>query len=244
MGSADAQEDERPLHRVYVSAFSIGRFAVSQEEYGRFVSATGYPAPAVRQLPLVTAGGRARIFRERAAPYVWEGDGPPPGRAAHPIALVRFDDAVAYCQWLSESLGRTVRLPTEAEWEKAARGGVEGLRYPWGNEIDAGLCNFLADPAVKARSGTRPVGSYPPNGYGLHDVAGNVWEWVSDWYSSDYYSSSEPRDPNGPPAGTMRVVRGGSWVNDEIEMLRCGYRHPVPPDTYAYSIGFRIVCPG
>ena len=126
MGSVDAQEDERPLHRVYVSEFSIGRFAVRQEEYGRFISATGYPAPAVRNLPLVTAGGRDTIFRERAAPYVWEQDGPPAGRAAHPIVLVRFDDALAYCQWLSESIGRAVRLPTEAEWEKAARGGVDG----------------------------------------------------------------------------------------------------------------------
>jgi sulfatase modifying factor 1 len=232
------------VHRVYVSEFSIGRFAVSQEEYGRFISATGYPAPAVRQLPLVAAGGRAAIFRKRAAPYVWEEDGPPPGYAAHPIVLVRFDDAVAYCQWLSESLGRIVRLPTEAEWEKAARGGFEGLRYPWGDEIDAARGNFLADPAAKPRSGTRAVGSYPPNAYGLHDVAGNVWEWVSDWYSSDYYSSSEPRDPTGPAAGTMRVVRGGSWVNDDVEMLRSAYRHQVPPDTYAYSIGFRIVCPG
>jgi sulfatase modifying factor 1 len=243
MGSVDAQEDERPPHRVYVSEFSIGRFAVRQEEYGRFVSATGYPAPAVRNLPLVTAGGRDTIFRERAAPYVWEEDNPPPGRAAHPVVLVRFDDALAYCQWLSESLGGNFRLPTEAEWEKAARGGVDGLHYPWGNEIDAARSNFLADRAAKLRSGTRAVGSYPPNAYGLHDVAGNVWEWVSDWYARDYYSVSEPRDPNGPPAGSMPVVRGGSWVNDEVDMLRCGYRHQVPPDTYSYSIGFRIVCP-
>jgi formylglycine-generating enzyme len=245
MGSADAEDDERPVHRVFIGEFSIGRFAVSQDEYGRFIGATGYPAPAVRNLPLVTAGGRDAIFRERAAGYVWVADRPPAGRANHPIVLVRFDDAVAYCQWLSQSLDRVFRLPTEAEWEKAARGGAEGWRYPWGNDVDSSRCNFLADPATKAQSGTRPVGMYPPNAYGLHDMAGNVWEWVSDWYSSDYYDTTgEARDPGGPSSGSMRLVRGGAWVNRDVGMLRCAYRHQVPPDTYAYSIGFRVVCPG
>lgn len=243
MGSLDAADDERPVHRVYVSEFSIGRFPVTQDEYRRFLGATGYPAPAVRSLPLVTSGGREALFRDRSAPYVWESDDPPPGRGTHPVVLVRYDDAVAYCQWLSTSLGRIVRLPTEAEWEKAARGGAEGLRYPWGDEFDPSACHFLADPAAKSRAGTRPTGTYPPNDYSLHDVAGNVWEWVSDWYASDSYATSDERDPTGPASGTMRIVRGGSWVNDDVNMLRSGYRHQVPPDTYAYSIGFRIVSP-
>ncbi len=243
MGAPDAEEDERPVHRVFVDEFSIGRFPVTQDEYARFVRATGHGAPAVRDLPLVTTG-RDDLFKELAAPYVWDRGEPPAGHGSHPVVLVRYDDASAYCRWLSEELGRTMRLPTEAEWEKAARGGVDGHRYPWGDAIDSGKCHFLNDVAAKPQRGTKPVGTYPPNGFGLYDMAGNVWEWVSDWYAKDYYASGSPRDPSGPSSGTTRIVRGGSWVNDDVSMLRCAYRHKVPHDTYAYSIGFRIVCPG
>lgn len=241
MGAADAEEDERPIHRVYVSEFFIGRFAVTQDDYARFVRATGYPAPAVRSLPLIAAGQEA-LFRELAAPYVWENAEPPAGHLSHPVVLVRYDDAVAYCRWLSDALKRVTRLPTEAEWEKAVRCGTEGGRYPWGQDFQPSHANFLADPTAKAQRGTRPTGTYPPNGYGLYDMIGNVWEWVSDWYAPDYYGLGEMRDPRGPEVGNMRMVRGGSWVNDDLSMLRCAYRHKVPPDTYAHSLGFRIVC--
>lgn len=244
MGAADADEDERPVHRVYVSECFIGRFPVTQDDYARFVKATGYPPPAVGSLPLITAGGREALFNELAAPYAWESPTPPAGHGSHPVVLIRYDDALAYCQWLSDELGRVARLPTEAEWEKAVRGGVEGLRYPWGHEIDASHGNFLAEGTVKRQRGTRPTGTYPPNGYGLYDMVGNVWEWVSDWYAPDYYGRGDIRDPRGPDAGNMRIVRGGSWVNDDLSMLRCAYRHKVPPDTYAYSMGFRIICAG
>jgi formylglycine-generating enzyme required for sulfatase activity len=240
MGAADAEEDERPVHRVYISEFFIGRFPVTQDEYARFVRATGYPAPAVRGLPLVAGGGRDGLFKELAAPYVWDHSEPPAGRGNHPIVLVRYDDAVEYCKWLTDVAARPFRLPTEAEWEKAARAGAEGSRYPWGDDIDESRCNFLANPADKRQRGTRPTGTYPPNAYGLYDVAGNVWEWVSDWYSPDFYGSGEVRDPRGPASGNMRIVRGGSWVNADVTMLRCAYRHKVPPDTYAYSVGFRV----
>jgi formylglycine-generating enzyme required for sulfatase activity len=242
MGAADAEDDERPVHRVFVSEFFIGRFPVTQDEYARFVRATGHPAPAIRELPLITAGGRDALFRELATPYVWSGDQPPAGHGSHPVVLVSYDDAAAYCAWLSSELRRTARLPTEAEWERAARAGADGQRYPWGNEINASRGNYLTDFATKRQRGTRPTGTYPPNSYGLYDVIGNVWEWVSDWYSSDYYGMGDVRDPRGPESGTMRIMRGGSWVNDDVAMLRCAYRHKVPPDTYAYSVGFRIVC--
>jgi formylglycine-generating enzyme required for sulfatase activity len=242
MGAADAEEDERPVHRVFVSEFLISRFPVTHDEYARFVRETGYPAPAVRGLPLVALGGRDALFRELARPYVWDEGNPPPGRASHPVVLVRHDDALAYCRWLSDTLSRVVRLPTEAEWEKAARGGLEGLRYPWGDDIDPTKGNFLTDPTAKSERGTRPTGTYPPNAYGLYDMAGNVWEWVSDWYHAEYYGLGEARDPHGPESGTMRIVRGGSWVNEDASMLRSAYRHKVPPDTYAHSVGFRIVC--
>jgi sulfatase modifying factor 1 len=243
MGASDAEQHERPVHRVYVSEFYISRFPVTQDEYARFVSATGHPAPAIRLLPLIASNGRERLFKELAAPYVWTNGGPPAGHGSHPVVLLRHTDALAYCRWLTGMLSREVRLPTEAEWEKASRGGVEGRRYPWeGSELDPSRCNFLGDPSVKHQRGTCPAGTYPPNGYGLYDTAGNVWEWVSDWYDAEYYGAGEVRDPRGPETGDMRIVRGGSWVSEDPSMLRCAYRHEVPPDTYAYSIGFRVAC--
>ena len=242
MGAADADVDERPVHRVHVSEFFIGRFPVTQDDYARFVRAAGYSPPSVTNIPLIASGGRDLMFREMAAPYVWDA-APPPGLGSHPVVLVRFDDAAAYCRWLADELGRLVRLPTEAEWEKAARGGTDGLRYPWGSEIDPSRGNFLSDATAKRQKSTRPTGTYPPNAFGLYDITGNVWEWVSDWYGADYYGQGESHDPCGPSFGNMRIVRGGSWVNDDHSMLRCAYRHKVPPDTYAYSVGFRIVCP-
>ena len=242
MGAADAEEDERPVHRVYVSEFFIGRFPVTHDEYARFIRVTGRPAPAVRELPLVARGDREAAFRELAAPYVWLDEAPPAGQSGHPVVLVSYDDALAYCQWLERAIERRVRLPTEAEWEKAARGGVEGMKYPWGSEIDPTRANYLTDPSAKRQRGTRPTGTFAPNAYGLYDMCGNLWEWVSDWYSGEYYGMGEPRDPRGPLTGNMRIVRGGAWVNDDVSMLRCAYRHRVPPDTYAYSVGFRIVC--
>jgi formylglycine-generating enzyme required for sulfatase activity len=241
MGASDAGEDERPVHRVHVGEFQIGRFPVTQDEYARFVRATGYPPPQVREPPLVAAGSD-ELFRDLAARYAWHDGAPPDDHGSHPVVLVRYEDAAAYCRWLTDESGQLVRLPTEAEWEKAARGGISGFRYPWGNDIDPSRGNFLADPAAKRQRGTRPTGTYPPNGYGLYDMAGNVWEWVSDWYGRNYYAAGEAVDPRGPQSGTLRIVRGGAWVNDDVLMLRCAYRHKVPPDTYAYSIGFRIVC--
>ena len=241
MGASDAEADERPAHRVYLQEFHIGRFPVTQDDYARFIGATGHPPPRVGALPLI-ASGSDEVFRALARPYEWRDGEPPAGHGTHPVVLVGYEDAVAYCRWLTGVIGQRVRLPTEAEWEKAARGGAEGLRFPWGNDIDPSRGHFLADAASKPQRGTRSTGSYPPNGYGLYDVAGNAWEWVSDWYHRDYYALGDAIDPAGPPTGTMRIVRGGSWLNDDVSMLRCAYRHKVPPDTYAYSIGFRIVC--
>lgn len=242
MGAADGEADERPVHRVHLSEFFIGRFPVTNDEYARFVRATGYPGPSVRGLPLIAAGGRDSIFKEFAAPYVWEAGEPPKGHGNHPVVLVRHDDALAYCSWLSKEIQRIVRLPTEAEWERAARGGVDGAKFPWGDDIDESRGNYLADPAAKRQRGTRPTGTYPPNAYGLCDVIGNVWEWVSDWYGAEYYGQGDAQNPKGPAAGSFRVLRGGSWVTDDLMMMRSAYRHTVPPDTYTYSVGFRIVC--
>lgn len=245
MGSEGADDDERPVHRVYVDDFLLAAQPVTNGDYAKFVRATGHRAPAIYELPVVVqAGGddRERAFRQSGAPYVWRDGEPPAGRADHPVALVRYEDAIAYCAWLSSETSRPFRLPSEAEWEKAARGGVESKRYPWGDRLDRNMANFLVDPGLKSAQGTTPCRMYPPNAFGVFDMAGNVWEWVHDWYDPGYYASAETRNPQGPPAGRMRVLRGGSWLVADVRMLSCSYRHKVPPDTYSYGIGFRVAC--
>ena len=113
-------------------------------------------------------------------------------------------------------------------------------RYPWGDTLDRIARTFSSRSGRESRRGTAPVGSYPANGFHLHDMAGNVWEWVSDWYAPDYYERAQYLNPQGPDHGMMRIVRGGAWVNADGRYLRCAYRHKVPPDSYAYSIGFRV----
>ena len=241
MGSDDGADDERPCHRVHVDAFQSSVHPVTVEQYAAFIRETGHHVPAISDLPQVVTPAHEANFRDLSAPYLWRSGEAPRGRARHPVTLVTGADADAYCRWLSGRIGRPVRLPTEAEWERAARGLLEQAKYPWGDDMDASRANFLPDPALKRHRGTRPVGCYPANGFGLHDMAGNVWQWVADWYSPYRYGETECRNPRGPETGVLRIVRGGSWVTHDVDQLRCAYRHKVPPDTYAYSIGFRVV---
>jgi formylglycine-generating enzyme required for sulfatase activity len=240
MGADDTEEDERPSHRVYLDEFYLGVHPVTNEEYARFVQETHHPSPAVRALPLIVRHEQQHIFREVAASFVWTDSLPPRDRQRHPVVLVTIDDAMAYCAWLRTRSGNPFRLPTEAEWEKAARGGLERQRFPWGDEFDPARANHLSDPEVKLQHGTQEVGRYAPNGYQLFDMAGNVWQWVSDWYTPDYYARAQYLNPPGPDAGQLRIVRGGSWVNQDADFFRCGYRHRVPDDSYSYSVGFRV----
>ena len=241
MGSDEGDDDERPAHPVHVDAFYASVHAVTIDQYGEFARETGHGVPAVRELPLVVTAAQESSFRELAAPYVWRRGEPPQDRASHPVTLVSHADATAYCRWLSGRIGRLVRLPTEAEWEKAARGGLQAQRYPWGDDLDASRTNFLPDPSLKRYRATRAVGSYQPNGFDLYDMAGNVWQWVADWYRADAYRAGEDQNPRGPGGGVLRLVRGGSWVTHDVQQLRCAHRHKVPPDTVSYSIGFRVV---
>lgn len=240
MGADDGEEDERPIHRAYVDDFAIGIYQVTNAEYAQFVRETGHPSPAIRTLPMMVSGALESDFRVLATAYFWTNGTPPEGRDRHPVTLVKFDDAVAYCAWLAKKTGKAVRLPTEAEWERAARGGLGSKCFPWGDTLADSCANFLPRATAKAERGTAPVGSYPANPFELYDMAGNVWEWVSDWYSPTYYQRAQYINPQGPENGLMRIVRGGAWVNTDGRYLRCAYRHEVPPDTYAYSIGFRI----
>ena len=246
MGNDEGDDDERPVQRVHVDEFRIGVQPVTNAEYARFVDDTGQRPPCVYELPLVVTAGneeREEAFRRMSEAYCWKDGHPPRERLDHPVTLVRWDDANAYCGWLSARCGRAFRLPSEAEWEKAARGGRQADRYPWGDRFDHSMLNFLADPAQKAQHGTTPCGMYPPNDYGVFDAAGNVWEWVHGWYAPEA-SASSPAAGRPDDAGRLRVLRGGAWVVADVRMLRCSYRHKVPPDTYSYAIGFRVASSG
>ncbi len=212
-------DGERPQHWVDLPAFEIGRYPVLNSEYRAFVLDTGHPPPAH-----------------------WEGDTYPEGLGDHPVVNVSWYDAVAYCRWLSEKTGRTYRLPTEAEWEKAAGWDEKAgkrRRYPWGDEFDPTKCNTReGGPGT-----TTPVGQYSPDGdspYGAADMAGNVWEWTSSLYKPYPYDPDDGRED--PEAKGDRVLRGGSW-GDYQDFARCAGRIWVYPDLSHDNVGFRLVSP-
>jgi formylglycine-generating enzyme required for sulfatase activity len=211
MGSEEGQKNERPIHQVWVDAFAIGIYPVTNREYARFLEATRHPPP------LVWADPRFNHLDQ-------------------PVVAVSWFDAVAYCGWLSAVSAKPYRLPTEAEREKAARGGVEGRRFPWGDDLPGWM-----DPHYRGDAVERPdlVGQDPPNGYGLHNMADLVHEWCRDWYAPGYYQVSPERDPQGPPEGESRASRGGSWRH-QIKVTRCAARSSIPPDRAFTDYGFRV----
>jgi sulfatase modifying factor 1 len=156
--------------------------------------------------------------------------------ATLPVTSVSWFDAVEYCGWLSARWGREVRLPTEAEWEFAARGGLEQKLYPWGDEPVTARANY----GDRWRSGPEPVATSAPNGYGLFDICENVHEWCSDWFDPGYYAMSPAENPAGPETGTRRASRGGAWRH-QIKIARCAARSSIPPEFRYADYGFRIV---
>jgi len=219
MGDPDEEDvhyDENPCHKVRLDAFWIDCYEVTNRLYKRFVDETGHRVPFVAT--------------EWAKPYNWIYNSYPPGKADFPVVLVSWEDAAAYAAWAGK------RLPTEAEWEKAARGGLAKKQYPCGDAIDEKHANYFT--SITAANELKPVGSFPANPYGLHDVAGNVWEWCNDWYWQTYYRGSPEANPHGPEEGLYRVFRGGSWVNRD-EHLRCSERARNVPSHQSHIIGFR-----
>ncbi|MEX2247261.1 MAG: SUMF1/EgtB/PvdO family nonheme iron enzyme [Dehalococcoidia bacterium] len=208
MGDARGRPDEQPVHRVHVSAFEMAVLPVTNTDYAHFLAATGHESPPFGHHASFNAPGQ-------------------------PVVGVSWFDAVSYCKWLSAATGATWRLPTEAEREKAMRGGSEGRRFPWGD--DAGL-----DGGRFTQEAPRPAGMSEPNGYGLLDIAYNVHEWCSDWYGPEYYAASPELDPRGPASGTRRSSRGGAWRH-QIKVCRCAARSSLDP-TFRYNdYGFRVV---
>jgi len=217
--SDEGSDNERPQHNVYLDAYFIDQYEVTNAEYYRFWLADGAGSSSH------TPGGD------------WPGVATE--KPNHPIVYVSWFDATAYAEWAGK------RLPTEAEWEKAAR-GTDARVYPWGNDFNLNIgrimvhANYSDGGKVDGYDGTSPVGSFPTgvSVYGCFDMAGNVWEWLADWYDANYYSKSPVKNPLGPGAGEYRVLRGGSWYVN-IGSLRCAYRlADTPADRYS-SLGFR-----
>jgi formylglycine-generating enzyme required for sulfatase activity len=202
-------EREIPRHKVFVQEFEIGKYPVTNFQYQPFVQDTGHEPPRR-----------------------WKGDQYPEGMGDHPVVYVTWHDAVAYCKWLSEKTGKPYRLPSEAEWERAAR-GTDAREFPWGNEWDAKKCNSKeGGPGT-----TTPVGQYSPHGdspYGVVDMAGNVWEWCDDWLKA-YQVNSFPDEGYGE---TYKVLRGGSWNHGRVG-ARCAYRNWFEPKYWNDDVGFR-----
>ena len=231
MGSNDekAYDDEKPAHTVYIEAFYIDKYPVTNNQYKTFIDAN--PQWYKHHIPKgYHNGGYLRH---------WKGNNYPSGKADHPVVNVSWYAAMAYAEWVGK------RLPTEAEWEKAARGGIEGKKYPWGDTIDPTKANY--DWHIGEIT---PVGNYPPNRYGLHDVCGNVWEWCFDVYDADFYMSAARQNPisgvNIVERVTdhtindklARVLRGGSWRLQEA-FVRITNRNAEAPTFTLDVIGFR-----
>ncbi len=257
-------DDEAPLHRVRITRdFYLGRHEVTVGQFRRFLEASGYVPESIADGtggygynpdydPAQTMRGDA--FEGRDPKYSWRNLGFAQGDD-HPVVNVTWNDAVALAQWLSQHEGVTYRLPTEAEWEYACRAGTQ-TRYATGDAPDALISSanvFDADAAVNwqrwqsfaltAQDGyafTAPVGSFAPNAFGLHDMHGNVWEWVSDWHADDYYAHSPTADPQGPSTGAVKVRRGGSWHTWPF-YARCAFRNWNTPQTRYTLVGMRLV---
>jgi formylglycine-generating enzyme required for sulfatase activity len=232
MGSND-NPDEEPVHAVTVSDFYLGRHEVTVAEFRKFIQATAYRTTAEQR-------GWSHVWTgsgwKQAPGVTWEYDAKgvrrTPAQDNHPVIHVSWQDAVQYCQWMSVETGRTYRLPTEAEWEYAARGGSEGS-YHDGNMA---LAAWYKD---NAGGNTQPVGQKPANELGLHDMPGNVWEWCSDWYDSEYYRYSPSGNPQGPEKGSYRVLRGGSWASNG-SLCRVATRGLRAADSHNNLTGFRV----
>ena len=218
---------------------------MTNAQFQHFVDADGYETERYWS----AEGWQARSQNDWTGPRCLDDDNF--NAPDQPVVCVGWYEADAYTRWLSETTGEPYRLPTEAEWEKAARGG-DGRTFPWSDDFDGALLNFCdANCPYDWKDSnyddgyehTAPVGSYPDGAspYGALDMAGNVWEWVNDWYQADYYSVSPGSNPQGPAMGQARVLRGGSWYGYDDYGVRSAYRRHYHPDGWSPNVGFRCV---
>ena len=229
MGSENGNNHERPVHTVHVDAFYMDVYAVTNAQYKAFVDAN----------PQWQKGRIERRFHDGDYLALWNGNDYPVGKGDHPVVHVSWYGAMAYARWAGK------RLPTEAEWEKAARGGLVGKEYPWGDTIDDTKANYGYNVGD-----TTPVGSYPPNAYGLYDMAGNVWEWCLDEYDGNFYANAPAANPVSGAATISEIVdnyinittapvwRGGNW-SASAPYVRVADRSGDWPTSSFNSLGFR-----
>ena len=217
MGCDTAQDNERPVHRVWVDEFLLAACQVTNFEYGLFLQ----DALSLRPPPFWTDSAF--------------------NHPAQPVVGVSWYDAMRYCEWLGEKTGVGFRLPTEAEWERAARGGIEQALFPWGDAPPQSLPDYPERESTYWKTGPEPVGGGRANGFRLYNMCDNVHEWCGDWYSADYYSISPDCNPRGPETGERRASRGGSWRH-HVKMSRCAARSSIPPEFHYADYGFRIAC--
>jgi sulfatase modifying factor 1 len=248
-GDLEWYEQEHPRHAVTVShPFFIGACEVTRGEFAQFVREAGHRTEAERA---GRAGSLADDHWAERPGVTWQSPGFEQDDR-HPVVCVSWADAIAFCRWLSEREGVTYGLPTEAAWEYAARAGTETVWY-WGDadlgaQGRANVAGGAEEPRGRpsfegvrdGHSYTAPVARFQPNGWGLYDVAGNVWEWCADWYGDDYYAHSPAADPPGPASGEDRAVRGGSW-DDLPGFCRSALRLRVSPAHAGACLGFRVV---
>jgi formylglycine-generating enzyme required for sulfatase activity len=230
----DGEARERPVHTVDVDGFYIGKLEITNGDWRKFRDDPAYDD--------ATLWPNGRPVPKDQIPYWADSRNHGGGTAdsdAYPVLGVNWDAAVAYCNWLSAKTGRKYRLPTEAEWEKAAR-GTDQRKYPWGNAIDHTKATYVqgSDFVTATRAGSYPDA---PSPYGALDMAGNVMEWCQDWYGRDYYKVSPKKNPRGPATGAYRVMRGGTFFEDAFD-LRVYRRSAAWPSFQAYRmVGFRAV---
>jgi formylglycine-generating enzyme required for sulfatase activity len=230
-------EDYAHVHDVEISAFRMSRFLVTNAQYLAYTNARRLEPP----LP-------PRGWDDYLARY-----------PNHPVVNVNYEDAAAYARWLAELTGERYRLPTEAEWEYAARGGVDGQNYVFGDDWQVDAANTATwrigrlvtreewkdwwdregDRLSKSQPMTTRVGTFPRNAFGLYDMAGNVWQWTADWYQADYYRVSPAKDPQGPAGGSEKALRGCSWYN-QPDVCLIATRDRYAPDRRLYYVGFRV----
>ena len=256
-------DGEGPVREVTVNPFLIDRYPVTNDLFRQFVDATGYKTEAERFgwsfvfWAHIPEARFSQLVEDTVAAAPWwckvpgaswsspEGPGSNVAkRGDHPVVHVSWNDAQAYCQWSGQ------RLPTEAEWEYAARGGLVQKLYPWGDKLRPNgehRCNIWQgefpklDTGDDGYTGTCPVDAFPPNGFGIYSITGNAWEWCSDWFSTDYHRDADRNNPAGPPSGTSKVTKGGSFLchKSYCNRYRVAARSSNTPDSSTSNTGFR-----